>query len=463
MNKMASPWDLMDTAFEEPKKSAPTTSAAGAVKDMTPLKGKSVLIVDSALATRRALQEQVSQLGSTSVVFASTVSEVENHLEAREFGLIICEYLLEGDRNGQQLLEELRIQKALPWFTAFMMVTGERTYSNVVSVAEFEPDDYLIKPFTASSLSSRIIRIFTRKNRLAQVYKPFYEEEYDKIPAACVHLEKVYPQYLNELQRMRIESIYRSERFDEAEGELEEAMLINCRPWMQLILGKIKAEKKKFAEAEELLSKVVRENPEYIAATDLFADVLWEQDKPEQALEALEKLGARAVASVTRLRKLADLSLRVGDDSRSKIYLNKVIDRSRNSSLTQMHDYLQLAKIFTKEGRHEEADKLTARLRNAVNSTELDFARTVMSIQRMTSEGSLHKAREKLEALFANEREFIQQLQPDAQTSLLEQCFMVGLSKEGYDLARVISKRRPSKALLDRIKTGIANQKKETD
>lgn len=460
MNKAASPWDLMDTAFEEPNQ-ATSKSIAGAVKDMTPLQGKAVLIVDSALATRRALQEQVSQLGASSVIFASTVSEVENHLQTRDFGLIICEYLLEGDRNGQQLLEELRVQKALPWFTAFMMVTGERTYSNVVSVAEFEPDDYLIKPFTASSLSSRIIKIFTRKGRLAQAYKSFYEEEFDKVPAACIQLEKSFPQYLNELQRLRIESIFKANRHDEAEGELEEAMLMSPRPWMNLMLGKIKSEKKKFAEAEELLAKVVRENPEYMAATDLYADVLWEQDKPDQALEALERLGARAVASVTRLRKLADLSLRVGDDTRSKTYLNKVIDRSRNSSLTQMHDYLQLAKIFTKEGKHDEADKLTARLRNAVNSTELDFARTMMSIQRMTSEGSLHKAKEKLSTLFQSEQEFIQQLQPDAQTSLLEQCFMVGMSKEGYDLARIISKRKPSKALLDRIKLSIANQKKE--
>jgi hypothetical protein len=35
-----------------------------AVKDMTPLKGKTALVVDSALATRRALQDQLSQLGA---------------------------------------------------------------------------------------------------------------------------------------------------------------------------------------------------------------------------------------------------------------------------------------------------------------------------------------------------------------------------------------------------------------
>jgi len=46
-----------------------------AVKDMAPLKGKTALVVDSALATRRALQDQLSQLGAKAVIFASTVSE----------------------------------------------------------------------------------------------------------------------------------------------------------------------------------------------------------------------------------------------------------------------------------------------------------------------------------------------------------------------------------------------------
>ncbi|MDX1669862.1 MAG: tetratricopeptide repeat protein, partial [Limnobacter sp.] len=269
-------------------------------------------------------------------------------------------------------------------------------------------------------------------------------------------------QFTPELERLRIESIIRDGRLDEAQAELNEAIAINAKPWMNLALSKVNVEKKNFDEAEALLQQVVKENPEYIGATDLYAEVLWEQNKPELALQTLEKLGAKALSSTTRLRRLADLSIRVGDDVRSKNYLNKVIDRSRNSSLTQMHDYLQLAKIFTKEGRHEEAEKLTSRLRTAVNSSELNFARSMMAIQRISAEGDLTKARTKIEELFRNERELIEKLQADAQTSLLEQCFLVGMSKEGYELARKISKKKPGKALLDRIKFSIANQPKET-
>jgi len=431
------------------------------VRDLTPLTGKTVLVVDSALATRRALQDQLSQLGAKGVVFASSVSEAENHMENREFALIICEYMLEGDRNGQQLLEELRVGKKLPFSTAFMMVTGERTYSNVVSVAEFEPDDYLIKPFTASALSDRVIRIFNRKQRLAKAYEAMFAERFEIVPAYCMELEKAYPQYLQELERMRVESIFRSNQLEQALRELNEALQIQPRPWMHLMKAKIKAEQREFDEAELLLSGVVRNNPEYISATDMYAEVLWEQNKPEVALEVLEKLGAKACNSVTRLRKLADLSVRIGDDTRSKTYLNRVIDRSRNSTLTQMHDYLQLSKIYIKEGRVEDAEKLTAKMRMAIPSGELEFARSLMSIQKQVTEGGMGEAKDKLERLFDEYQELITKLAVDAQTSLLEQCLQVGMETQGYDLARVISKRKPSKGVLDRIKFAMAANKQK--
>jgi len=251
-----------------------------AVKDMTPLKGKTALVVDSALATRRALQDQLSQLGAKSVIFASSVSEVEQLLSSREFALIVCEYQLEGDRNGQQLLEDLRVNKKLAWSTAFMMVTGERSYGNVVAVAEFEPDDYLIKPFTASTLSDRVVRIFNRKIRLAEAYRSMFEERFQEVPGICEDLESRFPQYMNELERMRVESFYRSAQYEKTELELLAKLEKAPKPWMQLLLARVNLEKKQFEEANELLSEVVKTNPEYLAASDLFADVLWEQNRP---------------------------------------------------------------------------------------------------------------------------------------------------------------------------------------
>ena len=44
-----------------------------------------------------------------------------------------------------------------------MVITGERSYHNVVSVAELAPDDYLIKPFTADQLQARLLKAVVKK------------------------------------------------------------------------------------------------------------------------------------------------------------------------------------------------------------------------------------------------------------------------------------------------------------
>lgn len=431
-----------------------------AVHDLTPLKGKNALVIDSALATRRALQDQLSQLGARTVVFASTVSEVEQQLASREFSLLICEYQLEGERNGQQLLEDLRVNRKLNWGTAFMMVTGERSYSKVVAVAEFEPDDYLIKPFTASKLSDRVLRIFNRKKLLEPVYKAVFTEDYATVPALCDALLVDCPQYKTALMRMKVEAHYHHNDLLQAEEELLDIMGSDPKPWMLLLMAKIHMARKNFDHAAELLSNVVQTNPEYMAASDLFADVLWEKNRPQEALDVLEKLGAKGLDSTTRLRKLADLAVRVSDNLRSKTYLTKLIDRSRNTNLSQMNDVLQLSKIYILEGKFDEAEKLAARLRNSVHSEQLEMARSLMNIQKDIAGGKMDRAIEKLETLFDEQQNTVDLMEPETMTNLLEMCFAVNMQGRGYELARHISKRKPGKAILERIRFSIEEFKR---
>jgi len=151
--------------------------------------------------------------------------------------------------------------------------------------------------------------------------------------------------------------------------------------------------------------------------------------------------------------------VRIGDNTRSKNYLTKVIDRSRNTSLSQIHDYLQLSKIYVKEGRHEEAEKLTAKMRTTVNSTELDLARAMMAIQKEIADGRGTKASEKLTTFFETYAEELPGFEPETLTSLLELCFSVNMDNKGYALASQITKHKPSKAMLDRIRAAISDFK----
>ena len=85
-----------------------------------------------------------------------------------------------------------------------------------------------------------------------------------------------------------------------------------------------------------------------------------------------------------------------------------------------------------------------------------------MSIQRDIVEGSLIKAREKLGFFFTNNAAIMDGLEAETLTSLLEMCFAVTMQGKGYELASLISKQKPSKAVLDRIRTSIEAAKESS-
>lgn len=112
---------------------------------ITPLKGSRIVVADRHAHNRTDLREMVSSLGATSVSHARSAADVLRAVKARDVDIILCDYHLEDQRDGQQLLEELRHDRVMPLGTVFMMITGEKSYQKVVAVAEFAPDDYLIK------------------------------------------------------------------------------------------------------------------------------------------------------------------------------------------------------------------------------------------------------------------------------------------------------------------------------
>ena len=117
-----------------------------------------VLIIDRHSSARNSLRTILSTLDITAIHNAGTTAEVMRQVKAYDFDIIFADYILEDGRDGQQLLEELRQKRLIPLSTVYIVITAERSYQNVVSVAELAPDDYLIKPITAEQLQGRLMK-----------------------------------------------------------------------------------------------------------------------------------------------------------------------------------------------------------------------------------------------------------------------------------------------------------------
>mgnify|MGYP000373148216 CR=1 FL=1 len=129
-----------------------------------------VLIIDRHSSARHSLRVILSTLDISAIHNAGTSAEVMRQVKAYDFDIIFADYMLDDGRDGQQLLEELRQKHLISLSTVYMVITAERAYQNVVSVAELAPDDYLIKPFTAEQLQARLMKALYKKRFFERVF-----------------------------------------------------------------------------------------------------------------------------------------------------------------------------------------------------------------------------------------------------------------------------------------------------
>src|SRR5574340_1109400 len=128
------------------------------------------LVVDDSAGMRNALRLTLSNFGITKIQVVSNAAEAIFQIKNRSYDFILCDFNLGVGRDGQQLLEELRHGHLISLETVFMMVTAESYYEKVVATAELAPADYMIKPFSAELLCSRLTNILLRKRAFRDVY-----------------------------------------------------------------------------------------------------------------------------------------------------------------------------------------------------------------------------------------------------------------------------------------------------
>ena len=355
---------------------------------------KRVLLVDRHSAARDSLRMMLSAVGITSVVGAGTSVEVLRQVKANSFDIILSDYQLDDGRDGQQLLEELRQQHLIALGTVFMVITGERSYHNVVSVAELAPDDYLIKPFTAEQLQARLLKAVFKKNFFAPVYHKLDEGAYIGALNACDSLLANTSPFELDVLRLKGEILNALGRNEEAETIYRDVLARKSVPWARMGLAIALRGKKSLDEAESLAQLVVQEFPEYLSAYDFLAGVREELGQLEAAQSILQEAAAISPNNAMRQRIVGDVALRNGDlDVAEKAY-GKVLDRHRSSSLKQVDDYTNLSRVMLDKGHTSGARQIIQELKRDWRGNKQGiYAAAVMDSLCLQAEGEPEKAR----------------------------------------------------------------------
>lgn len=314
------------------------------------LAGLSILLVDDMALVRQELRSQLAQLGATNVMQASAPDDAIDKLRANTFDLVLCDYNLNRQTDGQQLLEYARDQGILSAATLFVMVTAEQAYVAVAAAAEVLPDDYVLKPFTTNALGERLKAILARQVAFKAVNQHLARKDYAGAATACAALVAVSGKYQILALRRQAECHLEMGQHVQAKALYEQLLALrDDLTWAQLGLAKCLKAAHRHAEAELATAAVVEANPQFVQAYDLLATLAEDKGDAEGALQILLK-SAGVVPSARRSRRVADVAYRAGDLACARENYAVVCKLTRGSRTAEVSDVLQLSQVHLDEG-----------------------------------------------------------------------------------------------------------------
>jgi tetratricopeptide (TPR) repeat protein len=348
---------------------------------------------------RSNLRAMLGQCGIEDVQPAANAAAAIRQLGERAFDLILCEYALGEGQDGQHLLEDLRTHHVIPLSTLFIMVTAESNYERVVSAVEFAPNDYLLKPFTADSLFQRIGRALEKRDAFMPAYDLIEIGNLQAAAERCREGESLAPQYVIDFMRLRAELLVALGQADEAQIIYRHALESKAVPWAKLGLARTLYMQERYAEAEDDLQQLVKDNRQYVDAYDWLARTREAAGRLKEAQQALEAAVSVSPHTLRRLMKLGDIAFETGDMATAEKALSEVVRKGKYSDFRNPEHHVKLVKVFVAKGNRMQAEKTIRDLDRSMQGMEQTEACSALS-----SAIVLSRAGEKDQALAALNR-----------------------------------------------------------
>jgi two-component system chemotaxis response regulator CheY len=118
----------------------------------------SVLVVDDYNTMIRIIKNLLRQIGFEDIDDASDGALALAKMRTKKYGLVISDWNMEP-MTGFELLKQVRSDPAIDSLP-FIMITAESRTENVVAAKQAGVSNYIVKPFNAETLRSKIDAVF---------------------------------------------------------------------------------------------------------------------------------------------------------------------------------------------------------------------------------------------------------------------------------------------------------------
>lgn len=298
------------------------------------------------------------------IIEAKDAVNALNAISKHTFDVILCDYNLGSGKNGQQILEEARLKKVLPFNTIFIIITSEQTPGMVLSAMDNKPDEYLTKPFNTQQLSSRLKKNFSRKAYLINVEREIARGNLTLAIHYCDDLlSKNNPQMRTLLLKIRAELALKVDDLEKATSIYQQILEQRELPWARLGLGIIDFRQNRTEQAIETFEKLIDNSPMFMESYDWLSKAYQSVDLPLKVQEILNQAVELSPASILRQKKLAETADKNNSVETAEQAYKAVVKLGKHSIHKSSRDYSSLAKLYSRTNASEQALKVIEGMR----------------------------------------------------------------------------------------------------
>lgn len=118
------------------------------------------LVVDDFSTMRRIVRNLLKELGYTNVDEAEDGAIALQKLQGGGFEFVVTDWNM-PNMDGLTLLQTIRATPNLKHLPV-LMITAEAKKENIIAAAQAGASGYIVKPFTAATLSEKLQKIFDK-------------------------------------------------------------------------------------------------------------------------------------------------------------------------------------------------------------------------------------------------------------------------------------------------------------
>lgn len=309
----------------------------------------------------------LSSFGAYHVDMASTADDALEKCRYDYYDVILCDFNLGSGKNGQQILEELRVRKRLKHTHLFVMITAETSKDVVLGAREYQPDAYIAKPITRTVLEQRLGHLLTQQKILKPINKEIDLENYTKAISLCHRLVENNSRYKNWCLQTLAKLYTLVGDNSNAEKIYQDVLQKRDIPWAKLGIGQVHYQEQQYHEAKACFREVIENNPNMIEAYDGLSESCLQLGQAKEAQSTLQEAVNLSPRMILRQEKLGNICLKNNDLENATAAFRQAVSYGENSVHEKSSHYLDLGRCLSDLSNGDTSDQGKALAKEALS------------------------------------------------------------------------------------------------